>query len=107
MIRVHRTWARGASAMAVPGVPRVGRLGGVHGEAPDDVDTELLEFGIGHGCQTRADPLTGSANREVSALLSGVHRRGRPRHKTVSLSRSVAILVRTIWRITHQAGSSS
>ena len=29
-------------------VPRVGLLGGVHGEAPDDVDPELFELRFGH-----------------------------------------------------------
>ena len=43
MIRVHSTWASGASAMAVPGWPELARLRRVHGQAPDDVDAQLLE----------------------------------------------------------------
>ena len=43
MIRVHSTWASGASAIAVPGWPRVRRLGHVHRQATDDVDRELFD----------------------------------------------------------------
>ena len=49
MIRVHSTWASGASAMAVPGWPELAACGRVHGQAPDDVDGPLLEVGVGHG----------------------------------------------------------
>ena len=46
--RVNSTCASGARAIAVPVWPGLGPRRGVHGQAPDDVDPELLEGGILH-----------------------------------------------------------